>query len=52
MSGSFKVRMMMRNNKIPAEIPFLKVTSVIFGDRGFEKAVYDAVSDVVESGVH
>ena len=32
--------MMMRNNKIPAEIPFLKVTSVIFGDKGFEKAVY------------
>ena len=30
----------MRNNKIPAEIPFLKVTSVIFGDKGFEKAVY------------
>ena len=29
----------MRNNKIPAEIPFLKVTSVIFGDKGFEKAV-------------
>ena len=40
LSGSFKVRMMMRNNKIPAEIPFLKVTSVIFGDKGFEKAVY------------
>ena len=32
--------MMVPNDKIPAEMPFLKVTSVIFGDKGFEKAVY------------
>ena len=34
--------MMMRNNKIPAEIPFLKVTSVIFGDKGFERLYISA----------